>query len=286
MSFSVAAWLVSTVSAHVVPFVFLAPDGVTGADDGGRAVVRWLAGPDPTGAAEFSLYASRDGTAPFARPRYDATVDATSRPAFDGLTLWNTRGLSPGCYQPFAEVNDLSEGISWRVANGVVVVAPTDAGNVPPALWVLSPANEPVLPNGNLPLRYQVLEPDDPSSVSVFWGLPDGGGARVAGGLAVPPGGTVATVILPAAEIPAGGAWLRFEVLSADGRSCSTWWGGRFEPKGQSAADDGGTADGGAADAGDTKGQPRGCGCGAGADSVSAWLALVALGLRRKATAG
>ena len=141
---SLALLMCAVVEAHVVPFRFVVPDGVGTRADGGVVAVQWTAGPDPTGAAEFSLYASRNGTAPFAVPRYDATIDATSRVPVDGVRGWDARALPPGCYQPFAQMDDQIEGTTWRRAEGLIAIGLADGGNAPPAVWVSSVADTPV----------------------------------------------------------------------------------------------------------------------------------------------
>ena len=260
-----AGMLLATAAlGHVVKFQFLVPDG-TARSSGGVAVVQWLAGPDPTGSAEFSLYAARDGIPPFGIPRYDATIDATSRVPVDGIQAWDVGAIAPGCYQPFAEVDDQIEGVTWRPAPGMLSVT-TDGGNVPPVLWVSTPANAPS--DGGLLLSYRVDDPDDASKVSIEWVLPDGGSGLVAAELTIPLGGASANQRVSAAQLPAGeSCYLRVKVRSDDGRTCTAWWSGRF-----TGAADAGLPDAGSEspDAGQTPSRPQGCGCSA----ASGWLAL------------
>ena len=261
--------LAFTAQAHVVRFQFLVPDQIA-RSDGGAAVLQWLAGPDPTGAAEFSLYAARDAIPPFGTPRFDATIDANSRPPVDGILAWDVSALSPGCYQPFAQVDDQTEGTTWRPAEGIIAVGPNDGGHVPPALWVLSSASQPVSPDGGLSLRVRIDDPDDASSVSVHWVHSDGGSGLIGAPLRVVKGGaTVSVGVSPSAVPPGEGSYLRLDVQSDDGQTCSAWWGGRLVPVVSSSAD------AGAADAGSAKTQPVGCGCGARGPGGLALLTLL-----------
>ncbi len=266
-------------SAHAVRFQFVVPDGAA-RSTGGQAVVQWLAGPDPTGSAEFSLYASRGGIPPFGAPSYDATLDATSRVPVDGVFAWDVAGVPPGCYQPFAEVDDQVEGVTWRPAPGILAVAPADGGNLPPVIWVTTPANEPVSADGGLRLSYRVEDPDDATRVSIEWVQADGGSGVIAAGLGAPSGSTGASVLIAPAKLPAAeSCFLRVKAQSDDGRSCTVWWTGRLTG---AAPPDGGQG-GGPPDAGQTPNRPQGCGCGAAPDALAfTSLLLTAGGFARR----
>ena len=259
-----AALLASAAWAHLVKFQFVVPDGTARAS-GGAASLQWIAGPDPTGAAEFSLYASRDGIPPFGVPRYDVTIDATSRAPIDGVKAWDVAGVPAGCYQPFAEVDDQVEGVTWRPAQGMVSVSGEDGGNFPPVLWVTTPPNQPG--DGGLLLSYRVDDPDDASKVTIEWVRVDGGTGVVASELAVPLGGANASHLVSPSQLPAGeSCFLRVRVRSDDGRTCTAWWTGRL-----TGIDAG--SPGAAPDAGQTPSRPQGCGCGA----APGWVALASL---------
>ncbi len=282
--------------AHLVAFDFIAPSGAGQVSDGGVYALRWVDSVDSTGMTVFELYAARGGVGPFASG-LDASVEVTQASvAIDDpldLFLWDTRGLEPGCYQPYALVHDPIEGTSARPAAGVVTVAPTDGGNVPPSLWFVTvPSTQPD-DAGNLALELDYEDPEDPGTLALEWYGSDHDGGALASGLPLPQGGGHFAYTLPRALLPGPGSYfLRAVAHSQDGRDCAVWWGGFvWVPGGDGGVDagaDAGTdagdaADAGQPDAGTTPPPPsRGCGCDA-AGGAFGLLGLIRAVLRRRA---
>ncbi|MBX7101792.1 MAG: hypothetical protein K1X89_29020, partial [Myxococcaceae bacterium] len=213
--------------AHVVPFDFVAPSGVGQATQGGKTTLQWVDGMDPQGLAAFQLFASRGGLPPDAPPARDLTLSDAGLPVNEPSNVfeWVTSGLAPGCAQPFAVMQDTIEGETVRPSRGVLRIRPEDGGNEPPALWVVTPPDEPPAADGTLQVRVKVVDPDDVGAVTLSWTRGDAGGF-LAGPLPVPDGGGLLSYPLRRGELPPGAAFLRAEVVGFDGQRCAVWWPG------------------------------------------------------------
>ena len=271
--------------AHFFTFDFVTPSGVGVRTDGGFTAVQWVDSPDPTDLADVTMFAARNGIAPFTPGTKDVQFGPLAIPLSDpgNVVFWDARAVAPGCYQPFAQMDDRVEGRSLRPSAGLITVGPIDGGNLPPAIWVLNQDYEkPPLDGGNFALRMRVDDPDDRGEITLRWADgADGGGTLVQGLPIADGGGTLTYAFNPRGLPPAGAYYLQVEVKGFDGQRCATWWGG-FLP-GNAAADagdadagveDAGVLDGGA-DGGENLTPPRGCGCGQSGSPLPLLAALV-----------
>jgi hypothetical protein len=257
----------TSAAAHVVGFTFFTPAGLDGRTDGGTFTLSWADGPDSKGTAAFTLHAARDGAPPFRLPTADVDLETTPRPVPDlaDTFRWDTRGVAPGCYQPFARMTDPEEGVTLRPADGLVTVSPDDGGNRWPVAWVTTPSGSTPNDAGALDLRVGYDDPDDVLELTVRWASPDAGGT-LASGLPLTPGrGETAYAVNPAFIAAAGPLYLQIEVRSADGHSCSAWWQGALLTASVDGGSDAGTSGtgggGGAGGSGGGNSNPPGCGC-------------------------
>lgn len=282
----IPAAVMAAVLSHTFAFDFVTPSGVGTKTDGGFTVIQWVDGPDPNDLAKLTVYAARDGIAPFQPGRLDAQFGPMGIPLSDPLNLvvWDARAVPPGCYQPFAVMVDQIEGTTLRLSTGLVTVVPTDGGNVPPALWVLNQPSEAPTDAGMFGVRIKVDDPDDVSTIAIRWSNGADAGGTVVAGLPVPDGGgTLTYAINPRFLPPAQAYYLNVEVTAFDGQRCNVWWSGYL--RGVLPPPDAGSPDAGPGDAGEDGGppsdggppgpMPRGCGCSAG----GAEAGLLALGV-------
>lgn len=278
----------AAAGAHTFAFDFITPSGAGTRTDGGVTVIQWVDGPDPNDLAKLTLYAQRNGIAPFGVGVKDAQYGPMGIPVSDPLNLavWDATGLPTGCYQPFALMVDQIEGTTLRLSTGVVTVAPADGGNVPPALWVLNQPGEKPSDAGTLGLRIKIDDPDDRGTLAIRWSNGADAGGMVVSGLPVPDGGgTVTYAVDPRFLPPAQTYYFEAEVTSFDGQVCAVWWSGNVAGSIPAAPDAGG-GDAGVdagmdpSDGGPPVNPPRGCGCSAGGGPVG--LLVLALLVRRR----
>lgn len=281
----------ATAHAHVVNFDFVEPSGAGNVSSGDTYTLQWLDTFDTTGMTKFELYAARGGVSPFATP-LDASVEITDASVAinDPLDLyrWKLSGVEPGCYQPFSLVHDPQEGTSARPAAGVVTVAPSDGGNVPPSLWFTTVTTARPDDAGNLSLEVDYQDPEDKGSLKLEWFATDHDGGLLAMGLPLPQGGGRVSYSFPLAFLPGPGSYfVRAIAHSDDGRDCQVWWGGSVYVGGSDAGVDAGTADdGGTPDGGNpAPTPPHGCGCGTAGASLAflAWALVLVRSSRARA---
>lgn len=285
------ALLGSAAHAHFFAFDFVTPSGVGSRTDGGFTVVQWVDGPDPTGLAELTFYASRNGFSPFVAAPKDVQFGPPVIPMSDpsNVLVWDARALAPGCYQPFVVVSDQIEGISVRPSAGLVTVDPLDGGNAPPAIWVLNPEFErPPSDGGAFGLRLKVEDRDDVGSLAIRWASgADAGGTLVSGLPTADGGGTLTYSIDTRSLPPATAYYLQVEVQGFDGQRCAVWWPGYLpgNPAKEAGVPDAGATDAGAPDAGvHVTPPPRGCGCSFGGAPMLGIVAVIGgrFGRRRR----
>ncbi len=270
--------------AHTFAFDFVTPSGLGVRTDAGFTAVQWVDGPDPNDLAEVTLYASRNGIAPFILSAKDVQFGPPSIPVSDPLNVvaWDARAVAPGCYQPFAVMSDQIEGTTMRPAFGLVTVGPTDGGNLPPAIWILNQDFEkPPTDGGSFALRLKVDDPDDVGEVTIRWSDGADAGGTVVQGLPTSDGGGTLTYafnprVLPRATV----YYLQAEVRGHDGQRCSVWWGGYLPANAMvDAGVDAGSGDagtgGGAGGGGESPPPPKGCGCGESGGPLMIWAALL-----------
>jgi hypothetical protein len=272
-------------AAHVVPFDFIAPSGAGERTVDDAAGVQWSAS-DPMDIADFTLWAVRGTAAPFVEPPKDVAVMSGARAVNDPLQVysWDTHGVTPGCYQPFAEVHDPIEGRSLRLAAGIIGVGPSDGGNQPVVLWLGGSGVHRADADGGFTLQFQVLDPDDDPQLIVRYltATLDGGGT-LATGLRADSG----TFVVDTHQLlPAAGWYLQIEAQTPSS-TCAAWFQGELLPPLPNGDDDAGvadagppTADAGQPDAGTAPAPRASCGCANAGGSVAIWLA--ALGLMRR----
>lgn len=272
-------------AAHVVPFVFTAPSGAGERAMADAAGLQWSAD-DPQDIADFTLWAVQGTAAPFAEPPKNVAIMPGAQAVSSPLQVfsWDTRGVTPGCYQPFAEVHDPIEGRSLRLAPGVIGVGPSDGGNQPVVAWIAGTGAHGADPDGGFTLEFQVLDPDDAPVVSVRYltATLDAGGTLATG---LDPGS--GTFIVDTRQLLPSAGWYLELVAQTPSSSCAVWFQGELLPAPPVAADDAGTPgsdagdDAGAPDAGTMRPPPPGCGCAGAEGSAAGGLATLWL-LRRR----
>jgi hypothetical protein len=273
--FASAALLFPLASAaHIVSYDFVTPAGAGNRADGGAiAVLTWQDGPDTLGSASFSLYANRAGMGPFDVPKTDAGIVRISADirVDDPVNVysWNATGVTPGCYQPFANMHDPAEGESYRIGIGNVTVF-VPGQNIPPSIWIDTSQFE--LPDsaGRMTVKYKVDEPDDASKVTLRWmNISTRQMGVIATDLPVPQGGGTGQRVFDVRCLePGKGYYVLAEVVSEDGRSCEAFWPSYFVmsndydggPIACEPADAG--SDAGAGGGGGGAPPPGGCHCG------------------------
>ncbi|MBX7113743.1 MAG: hypothetical protein K1X64_05355 [Myxococcaceae bacterium] len=290
----------SAASAHVVNFAFTAPEGVGNrVADGGFAVLQWTDGPDTPDVARVSLYAVAGGVSPL------VTVDPQTLIAITpgelrindptNVYAWDTSGLTTGCYQPVAILNDPLEGVVRAIAApGVFSVG--QANELPPSIWITSSADTTADENGNLALRAVIDIPFGEATIAFNFVQP-GHETPVENVLVVNGSVHEVTFVLNTRQAPAGLSFVRARIATTAGRfaQCDAYWQGLVQVGSLDGGEllfDGGFGDGGVLGPRlglDASGPPvwgGGGACGCGSATSGTITGLLAWLLRRRHATG
>lgn len=287
-----AALMSGNALGHNVAIEFLEPVGVGSRSDGGEVLLRWVDDPDPLDAASLSFFARRPALTPFevvtsigvgALALHGAEI-----PVSDALNelRWDARGVEPGCYQPYVLVSDQVEGLWWREAPGQVVVDPLDGGNRPAAIWLTMDPAQPLAEDGTWPITFATDDPDDAPRVTLeLVSLSTRTAKELASSIEVPAGKTVSTFVLETRGLTPGAYTVHAIARAGEGPPCDAWFGGILRVPAFPNPGDGGDP-AGSHDAGSASSPPAGgCGCASTTELVTAALACLGLGRRRKRSA-
>ncbi len=218
-------WFVALLSgraaAHSVDFELVHPVGIVQAD-GGVVPLRWQMTP----AAEvwtLETYVTprplSNSDTPWERGS-EVLVDRRPLVGPAGEVPWNTSGLAPGCYQPFALVITSDEATYAAGPAKIVVRGPT---SVPPAIWVTNARTERVDAFGRFHVRFRVVDPDSPTTVTLKYG--DGSTEHtIVEGLSFPPGATEVSYAFDVSNLPVGYYDLYAESRAEGEPSCGAYW--------------------------------------------------------------
>lgn len=245
-------------------------------DDAGLFPLQWTDQESIGGMATARLMVTSRAWGPFGVP--DGSVllpvtDAIPLASPTDFADWDSRDAGPGCWQPYADIDDPVEGRQVSKAQGRISTLGA------PAIWVTTPLAAQPDDAGRLLLGWEI----DSASASVThieWYTVDGEHGTVVAGLPLSAGRRTSAYSVDVARLPAKPTWL-YLVLSSDAGWCDAWWSGYVNrgPVQEAGVDDGGVRDAGVA--GDAGGDgPRG-GCGCSASGGPLLLVLIALSLAR-----
>jgi hypothetical protein len=278
-------------SAHAVSFDFVSPAGAGNRTDAGLFVFTWTDGPDAPGQTTARIFLSRPSLLPWGKPDGGVEVEVTAAPFAiadpDNTFVWPSAGAAAGCYQPWVRMTDPMEGASVVPARGLVTVL--GGANVPPSVWITTPANAVLSDAGRLEVQFDVDDPDDMTFVTLEARTAESAAVRLATDLPLSLGGGSGSFVVDTALLDAGVWYLHVVVREGDAGTCDAWWPGTLYLQ---RGADGGSADAGRLDAGvrDAGGSndagtggggggtapPQPCGCQAGGPGL-ALLALLTL---------
>lgn len=231
------ALLAGRAGAHSVDFELVHPVGIVQAD-GGVVPLRWQMTPT-TEAWTLETYVTSRPLSNSDTPwEVGSEVLVDRRPLVGpaGEVPWNTSGLAPGCYQPFALIVTSDEPAYAPGRAKIVVRGPT---SVPPAIWITNGRGDRVDPSGKFHIRFRIEDPDSPTTVTLKYG--DGSTEHtIVEGLSFPPGATESSYAFDVSALPIGYYDLYAEIRAAGEPSCGAYWGSvMYVPGGPYA--DGGT---------------------------------------------
>ncbi len=223
-----AVWAASLpAAAHGLYFRFRAPAGAGNHPDGGVAAIAWD-DLDTDGFAWTSLYAVKDGVnliaiptpgAPSMVPLSSARLPTRELP--DAIS-WDVRGVRPGCYQPYAFVEDPGYEVVYATGPGLITVSGPD--NVHPSVWIDNPPGDGPAANGRFALKLTAQDPDDGMTVSAY-AVDESNVTLPLGSLPALPAGTHAvTLEVDTAGLAPGTYQLMADVRSSDGARCASFW--------------------------------------------------------------
>lgn len=209
--------------AHEPDFQMLSPEGLGHVVEVGTPVpLRWRV-PDADNET-LELFTTREAVNPYRRPDSSVALRLTPVP----LSLakapqeftWDTTGLAPGCYQPYAAVREPA-GTWYFVLPGKVTVR--SATSVPPAVWFTNAPGEEVDAWGRFVLRYRVHDPDSATTVTLQYG--DGTSLfPIAAGLTHPVGGGEGTAVFDASALENSYYELHARVEAEGEPPCEAFW--------------------------------------------------------------
>lgn len=216
------------VWAHAPSFDFYSPEGLENEVVPGTLVsVRWQAwvsSDDPDRDKTLLLSASSGAVAEWREdqalliPLMPAPVPVVRGPQ---EMSWDTRGLSPGCYQLHAVVSD--SGGTYPPYVGIGKLTVRAPGFVPPSVWFTNEMGEELDPSGHFVVRYRVRDPDSVTKVTLSIG--DGTSLRVlAEGLEHPVGGGEGTFLLDATSLENRYYELHARAEAEGEPACEAFW--------------------------------------------------------------
>jgi hypothetical protein len=218
-----ASLLTAPAVAHEPDFDFLAPQGLDTVVEGGPVLLRWR-GTDSRGTSRVELYASSGAATRWRPAQTEADLHLTSRPLPLATAApefsWDTTGLPPGCYQPYAAVREPGENWYFVVPGKVVVRTAT---SVPPSVWFTNAPGDELDRYGHFVIRYRIHDPDSATTVSLAYG--DGTSLHpIADGLVHPVGGGEGTVEFDASGLENGYYELHARVEAPGEPACEAFW--------------------------------------------------------------
>ncbi|MCI0569759.1 MAG: hypothetical protein L0Y66_03335 [Myxococcaceae bacterium] len=240
-----ASLLAAPALAHQPDFAFLTPTGIGHVREGGPVELGWR-GTDSQGTRQVQLFASRLAVSEWRRPDPALDTPITTEPLALATApphyAWDTTGLPPGCYQPYAAVREVTEDWYFVVPGKVTVRTPTF---VPPSVWITNAPGEELDAFGHFVIRFQVHDPDSATTVSLKYG--DGVSLYdIAEGLPVPAGGGEGSFEFDATGLRNGYFELYARVDAPGEPSCETFWSDVLYVEGGGyAVPDAGVADAG-----------------------------------------
>ncbi len=244
-------------------------------DDAGLFPLQWTDQESIGGMATARLMVTSRAWGPFGLPDGSVLLPVTDAIPLSSPTDfadWDSRDAGPGCWQPYADIDDPIEGRQVSKAEGRI----STLGG--PAVWVTTPLGAQPDDAGRLLLAWEI-DSALPTLTSIEWYSADGEHGTVVAGLPVGGGQRTSAYSVDVARLPPKPAWL-YLVLSSDAGACDAWWSGYVN---RAPVDDAGVVDGGVPDAGvvaDAGGEgPRGgCGCSSDGGPLMVVLMVVMLG--------